>query len=166
MIMSGSRDRERLVADDVARAPDRVPKPFGLHLADIADLSGRWAGRPTWRLQHRDLVLRLERGLQLHVMVEVVLHRALAAAGDQDEVLDPRRARASASTWWISGRSTTVSISLGTVLAAGSIRVPRPATGSTALRTRFINSPLDGRRGSSVSAAGYSTVTDLARLRG
>src|SRR6476619_3172432 len=44
-------------------------------------------------------------------------------------------ALASSTTCWISGRSTTVSISLGTALLAGRKRVPRPATGNTALRT-------------------------------
>src|SRR5690554_2554027 len=41
-------------------------------------------------------------------------------------------AAASSITYWISGRSTTGSISLGIALVAGSIRVPRPATGITA----------------------------------
>jgi hypothetical protein len=43
-------------------------------------------------------------------------------------------ARASSTTYWISGRSTTVSISFGIALVAGRKRVPRPATGKTALR--------------------------------
>src|SRR5439155_26004603 len=46
--------------------------------------------------------------------------------------------RASSTAYWISGRSTIVIISLGTVLVAGSRRVPRPATGNTALRTRAV----------------------------
>src|SRR5450432_3940451 len=41
---------------------------------------------------------------------------------------------ASSTTYWISGLSTMVSISLGIALVAGSTRVPRPATGKTALR--------------------------------
>src|SRR6266508_3321116 len=41
---------------------------------------------------------------------------------------------ASSTTYWISGRSTMVSISLGIALVAGRTRVPRPATGKTALR--------------------------------
>src|SRR6187551_3958827 len=44
-------------------------------------------------------------------------------------------ALASSTTCWISGRSTTVSISLGIALLAGRKRVPSPATGNTALRT-------------------------------
>src|SRR5215475_9187590 len=45
---------------------------------------------------------------------------------------------ASSNTYWISGLSTMVSISLGIALVAGRTRVPRPATGKTALRI-FIN---------------------------
>src|SRR5713101_7027763 len=41
---------------------------------------------------------------------------------------------ASSTTYWISGLSTMVSISLGIALVAGRTRVPRPATGKTALR--------------------------------
>src|SRR5436190_19623262 len=42
----------------------------------------------------------------------------------------------SSTTYWICGLSTTVSISLGCALVAGKNRVPSPAAGSTALRTR------------------------------
>src|ERR1044071_536400 len=45
--------------------------------------------------------------------------------------------RASSTTCWMTGRSTTVSISFGIALVAGRKRVPRPATGNTALRIRF-----------------------------
>src|ERR1700682_1951894 len=41
----------------------------------------------------------------------------------------------SSTTYWICGLSTTVSISFGCALVAGRNRVPRPAAGSTALRT-------------------------------
>ena len=47
-------------------------------------------------------------------------------------------ARASSTTCWMTGRSTTVSISFGTALVAGRNRVPSPATGNTALRMRFV----------------------------
>src|SRR5262245_14617439 len=46
--------------------------------------------------------------------------------------------RASSTTCWISGRSTTVSISFGIALVAGRKRVPSPATGNTALRMRLV----------------------------
>ena len=44
-------------------------------------------------------------------------------------------ALASSTAYWISGLSTTVSISFGIALVAGRMRVPSPATGKTALRT-------------------------------
>ena len=46
--------------------------------------------------------------------------------------------RASSTTCWISGRSTTGSISFGMALVAGRKRVPRPATGNMALRMRVM----------------------------
>ena len=45
-------------------------------------------------------------------------------------------AAASSTAYWISGLSTTGSISLGCALVAGRKRVPKPATGNTALRMR------------------------------
>src|ERR1041384_1425922 len=50
-----------------------------------------------------------------------------------------------------SGRSTTVSISFGMALVAGRKRVPRPATGKTALRIDVIES-LCARRCAAVAA--------------
>src|SRR5690606_37413120 len=44
---------------------------------------------------------------------------------------------ASSTAYWITGLSTTVSISFGTALVAGRKRVPSPATGKTALRGVF-----------------------------
>ncbi len=46
--------------------------------------------------------------------------------------------RASSTTCWSTGRSTTVSISLGIDFVAGRNRVPRPATGKTAFRIFFM----------------------------
>jgi hypothetical protein len=43
-------------------------------------------------------------------------------------------ASASSTAYWMSGLSTTGSISLGLALVAGRKRVPRPATGNTAVR--------------------------------
>src|SRR5512139_644638 len=48
-------------------------------------------------------------------------------------------ARASSTAYWISGLSTTGSISLGLALVAGRKRVPRPATGNTAVRMCFMS---------------------------
>src|SRR3989337_447525 len=45
---------------------------------------------------------------------------------------------ASSAAYWISGLSTIGSISLGLALVTGKKRVPKPATGNTALVTRFI----------------------------
>jgi len=47
-------------------------------------------------------------------------------------------AMASSTAYWMSGLSTTGSISLGLALVAGRNRVPRPATGNTALRTAMV----------------------------
>jgi hypothetical protein len=45
---------------------------------------------------------------------------------------------ASSTAYWISGLSTTGSISFGIALVAGKNRVPRPPTGKMALRTRIV----------------------------
>src|SRR6266446_7638694 len=57
-------------------------------------------------------------------------------------------ALASSIAYWISGLSTTGSISFGIALVAGRNRVPSPATGNTALRTGLGMKLLDpvGRR--------------------
>src|SRR5688572_32690134 len=46
-------------------------------------------------------------------------------------------ATASSTPYWMIGLSTRGSISLGWALVAGRKRVPRPAAGNTALRTRW-----------------------------
>src|SRR6266480_645406 len=51
-------------------------------------------------------------------------------------------ATAPSMMYWITGLSTTGSISLGTALEAGRKRVPRPAAGMTALRTRVTDEQL------------------------
>src|SRR5678810_1087132 len=54
-------------------------------------------------------------------------------------------AAASSTAYWISGLSTTGSISFGLALVAGRNRVPRPATGKTAVRiieVRAIEMPI------------------------
>src|SRR3546814_8172893 len=58
--------------------------------------------------------------------------------------------RASSTAYWISGRSTTGSISLGIALVAGRKRVPRPATGKTALRIGFMGTVLLAARSKSM----------------
>jgi hypothetical protein len=47
-------------------------------------------------------------------------------------------ARASSTAYWISGLSTTGSISFGIALVAGRNRVPNPPTGNIALRSGFL----------------------------
>src|SRR5690349_5800183 len=48
-------------------------------------------------------------------------------------------ATASSTAYWIRGLSTIGSISFGCALVAGRKRLPRPATGKTALRILFIS---------------------------
>ena len=50
-------------------------------------------------------------------------------------------ASASSAAYWISGLSTTGSISFGLALVAGRKRVPRPATGNTAVLILAIREP-------------------------
>src|SRR5437879_3005700 len=50
-------------------------------------------------------------------------------------MLSMPEATASSTPYWMIGLSTSGSISLGWALVAGRNRVPRPATGNTALRT-------------------------------
>ena len=85
-------DGEGLVADDVTRAPDRVAQAIGRHLAHIGNfaLLGK-VGQDL--VQKLVLALFLERRLKLEGVVEIVFHRALAPARNQDEVLDARRPR-------------------------------------------------------------------------
>ncbi|PAV92451.1 hypothetical protein WR25_18432 [Diploscapter pachys] len=67
---------------------------------------------------------------------------------------------ASSTAYWISGLSTTVSISFGIALVAGRNRVPRPATGKIALRTRLIviGDPKSGMTPQKNGANVYSLV--------
>src|SRR5438105_12086245 len=80
---------------------------------------------------------------------------------------------ASSTTYWIAGRSTTGSISLGELFVAGKKRVPRPAAGVTALRTGCTGAPsaarirgrLSGRRRAEVDLLASqqpSNVTEVA----
>ena len=115
----GQQHREGLVADDVAGAPDGVAEAERRLLAGEARLRRR-RGRSRAQLLEL-LVLPRSASVRVELVgdVEMVLDHALVAAGDEDEMLDarpraPRRRRAGST-----GRSTTVSISLGTALVAG-----------------------------------------------
>ena len=90
--------------------------------------------------------------------VEMILDHRLVAAGDENEMLDAGRA-ASSTMCCITGRSTTLSISFGMALVAGRKRVPRPATGRTALRIRFIDrTTLEGIVGKDTGGGGDGAV--------
>ena len=84
---SGKQQRERLVADQFARAPDRVAEPERLLLAGEAGRAG--LGQIVAQHIERLLLLPLEqRHFQLELAVEMILDDALVAAGDEDEMLD------------------------------------------------------------------------------
>src|ERR1700683_3669186 len=69
---------------------------------------------------------------------------------------------ASSTAYWISGLSTIGSISFGLALVAGRKRVPRPATGNTAVRIGLTATALIANR--SISAAVDALAQILARL--
>ena len=80
--------RERLVADDVARAPHRMAEP------ERRLLPGKARGAGVGLVARQNLLLGLlvaargQRGVELEHLVEMVLDHALVAAGDEDEMLD------------------------------------------------------------------------------
>ena len=91
----GQHDRERLVADDVARRPDRMAEAARLLLAHEghgADARRRWRERVGDAL----LAVAAQRDVELEGVVEMILDRRLHAAGHDDDVLDAgmRRPRA------------------------------------------------------------------------
>ncbi len=79
--------RERLVADNVPRAPHRVAEaerrllPGKTHCAGLGLIAGQ-------NLLLGFLAARFERGVELEHAVEMILDHALVAAGDEHEVLD------------------------------------------------------------------------------
>ena len=92
MIMSGKQQRERLVADQVARAPDRMAKAERHLLAREAGL----AGRRLQALQAGELVVLAalrQRVVELELHVEMIFDDRLVAAGHEDEMLDAGLAR-------------------------------------------------------------------------
>ena len=141
----GQQQREGLVADQLARAPDGVAEAERLLLAGEAGLAGL-----------RQIALRARRGRPICRAASSVCSSSycLSKWSSMTDLLRPvtktkcsmPASRASSTAYWISGRSTTVSISLGIALVAGRKRVPRPATGNTAVRTRLdtVDSSPDG----------------------
>ena len=86
------QQRERLVADELARAPHRMAEPERRLLAREA----RGAGDRRVARQRVEIGLPLalgERLLELELAVEMILDHALVAAGDEDEMLDAGLAR-------------------------------------------------------------------------
>src|SRR5579883_217711 len=78
---------ERLIADDIARTPDRVTKPQRRLLACKADGAGfRLVAGQNFHLCF--LAARLKRGVKFVHAIEMILDHALVAAGDKDEMLD------------------------------------------------------------------------------
>ena len=88
----GQEQRERLVADDLAGAPDRVAEAERRLLPGEARLAGRRLGVRE-SLQLLCLAALPERALELELQVEMVFDGALAAAGHEDEMLDAGRPR-------------------------------------------------------------------------
>ena len=117
---------EGVVTDQRAGAQHSVAQTFGLTLTDVHD-GDVFRADLLHLFQQLTLDPLLEGSFQFETLVEVVFDGVLARVGDQHDLFD--------TTYWISGLSTTGNISFGMALVAGSIRVPRPATGSTALRT-------------------------------
>ena len=95
----------------------------------------------------------------------MILDQRLAAARDEDEVSRCRPPRASSTAYWTIGLSTTGSISLGSALVAGSMRVPSPATGKTTLRIRPIISILTVPPALGTARRGRRTLGERARGR-
>jgi hypothetical protein len=99
-------------------------------MKDAIDVRGRTS---LGQRQQLRLAGALQLRLQLVGLVEVVLDGALVRPVMKIRCSAPP-ASASSAAYWISGLSTTGSISFGLALVAGRKRVPRPATGNTALR--------------------------------
>lgn len=92
------------------------------------------------QIQKFVLALGREIGFQFRALVEVIFNGTLVAAVIKIMSVMPAAA-ASSTAYWMSGLSTTGNISLGIALVAGKKRVPKPATGNTALRTGFMSLP-------------------------
>jgi hypothetical protein len=144
---SGEDHRERLVADQLLGHQDGVAQAELLLLANVGDL-GQVRDGPDLA-QHLDVAARLEQLLQLDAEVEVIFDRPLLAAGDDDDLLDAGRDRLF-DAYWMTGLSTSGSISLGWALVAGRKRVPQPAAGKDRLAYSHLPSASIGRDGGRV----------------
>ena len=83
----GQQQREGLVTDDIACAPDRMAEAERALLTRKACLAG--VGQVgVERLQLRFLPALVEGPLKLELAVEMVLDNTLVATGDEDEMFD------------------------------------------------------------------------------
>ena len=83
----GQQDGKRFVTNQVTRAPDRVSKPQRFLLPCKRDLAGL-EHRPTNTKGFLRLATLLQEILKFEVVVEMVLDRGLAPAGNKDKFLD------------------------------------------------------------------------------
>src|SRR5215210_4458539 len=74
-------------------------------------------------------------------------------------------ATASSTPYWMIGLSTSGSISFGCALVAGRNRVPRPAAGKTALRTRELTRSIVAELVREYTMGGQVTMLDPAFVR-
>ena len=88
----GKEQRERLVADQIARAPDRMTEAKRLLLAGEAR-APRTRQIVGEGLKLGGLAARGKNLLEFELPVEMILDDALVAAGDKNEVLDARLPR-------------------------------------------------------------------------
>ena len=80
----------RVIADEMARAPDGVTQPGRLLLSDILHSPGTMHHRLD-KAQRVALALGLQGGLKLKGVIKVILDGGLVAPGDEDELLNTGR---------------------------------------------------------------------------
>jgi hypothetical protein len=89
MTMSGKSSANGSFADDIARAPNRVPEAVRRLLPGKA---GRTGSRQHLLERHQlsGFAAFPQRRFELDLDVEMVFDHALVSAGDENEMLDPR----------------------------------------------------------------------------
>ena len=134
----GQQDGERLVADDIARAPDRMAEAERRLLAgETRRARGRKIGHQGRQLGH--LPRRFSMSSSSKDEVEMVLDDALVAAGDENEMLDPASRASSTNIAGSAGRPRSAFPWAG--LGRGQEARAETGDGKTALRIGFfINS--------------------------
>ena len=108
-----------------------MAQPQGFMLDDVVTSC---AGRGNILHQFKQLLFTPLRQLpfQFHIGLEMIPDDLLCFRSDKYEFGDAGAERFF-DACWIMGRSTRVNISLARTFVAGKVRVPRPATGNTAL---------------------------------